>query len=82
MNNIVINIFEAKLDEESLRRAKQIIESNPGNCRLFFHLINNGNSRLFNVKETKVSSGKQVIDELKSLFGESNIKLPNATNAV
>lgn len=75
MNNIVINIFEAKLDEESLRRAKQIIESNPGNCRLFFHLINNGNSRLFNVKETKVSSGKQVIDELKSLFGESNIKL-------
>ncbi len=75
LNNIVINISENQLDEELLRKTKSIAESNPGSCRLFFHLIKNGSSRLFNVKETKIRASRQVISELKSMFGESNIKL-------
>lgn len=75
LNNIVINIFEDSLKEENLEKLKNLTELNPGNCKLYFHLIKNGSSRLFNAKDVKVKPTKEIIKEIKSLFGESNIKL-------
>ncbi len=73
--NITLNIFEKDFEPGKEIELKKIIEDNPGNCNVFFFIVNNGTSRLFKLKDDKIKPTNEVIEILKNLVGENNIKM-------
>jgi DNA polymerase III subunit alpha len=74
--NIVINIFEKETDVfDKLERIRTIVESYPGNCKLFFNVINNGSSQVWKSREYKLRPSGELISNLKEIVGESNLKI-------
>ncbi len=74
-NNITINIFENKTDVNMLNCIKQLAESNPGSCSLFFLVINNGLSRMYKSNEYKINPSPDLISNLKKLVGDDNLRI-------
>ncbi len=74
--NLVINVFEKEDDVfDKLEKIRNIVESNPGNCKLFFNVINNGSSQVYRSREFKLKPSGDLISNLKEIVGESNLKL-------
>ena len=74
--NLVINVFEKEDDVfDKLEKIKDIVESHPGNCKLFFNVINNGSSQVYRSREFKLKPSGDLISNLKEIVGESNLKL-------
>src|SRR5690606_35787982 len=74
--NIVINIFEKEDDVfDKLERIHALAENHPGNCKLFFNVINNGSSQVWKSREFKLKPSMDLISNLKEIVGESNLKI-------
>jgi DNA polymerase-3 subunit alpha len=72
--NIVIKIFEKENDVfDKLERIKSIISEHPGNCKLFFNVINNGSSQGWKSREYKLKPSEDLISNLKEIVGEGNL---------
>jgi DNA polymerase-3 subunit alpha len=74
-NNVTINIFENKTDVKMLKSIKQLAESNPGSCNLFFLVINNGKTQMYKSKEYKINPSPDLISNLKKLVGDDNLRI-------
>lgn len=73
--NITLNIFEKDFKHGMADELKKVIEDNPGNCNVFFQIVNNGKSRVFKLVDNKIKPTSDVIEMLKNLVGENNIKI-------
>jgi DNA polymerase III subunit alpha len=74
-NNITLNIYEKKFDSENLIHIQKLIDDNPGNCNLFFNVINNGTNKIYRSKEYKVRPVVELISNLKKILGEDNLNI-------
>ena len=76
LNNIVINIKESDTTLKTIGEIKTVIQDFiGGNCCLWFNMINNGSSRVFQLKEQRVKPSTILLENLKTLVGEKNIKI-------
>ena len=73
--NLTLIINEKKFNSEILVQIHKIIDENPGNCNLFFNVINNGSSKVFRSKEYKVKPTVELISNLKKILGEDNLNV-------
>jgi DNA polymerase-3 subunit alpha len=73
--NLTINIQEGKITFDELKRIKELIESHPGTCYLFFNIRGNGTKKIFKSKEFKVNPSSELISNLKKLVGEHNLNI-------
>ena len=74
-NNLTINLFKSKLKEEDLDQIKDLLEKYPGECNLFFNLINNGSNKVYRSREFKIKVSNELISNLKNIVGENNLKI-------
>ena len=77
--NLTMKIFEKDFNSDSsnnkLDGIKQLCESSHGNCNVFFHIINNGHSKLLKSKSYRVKPDAEFISNLKLLIGENNLNI-------
>ena len=59
----------------SVKKIKELIESNPGNCYLYFNITGNGTKKIYKSKEFKVNPTSELISNLKKLVGEHNLNI-------
>jgi len=74
-NNVVVNLNLSGTDDKLLEEIKLIAENNPGTCYLYFLASDNGSRKLYKSREYRIRPSTQVLDNLKNLLGENNIKL-------
>ena len=74
-NNLTINLFKSRLKEEDLYLIKDLLEKYPGECNLFFNLINNGTNKVYRSRELKIKVSNELISNLKNILGENNLKI-------
>ena len=74
-NNLTLFIYENKIDENSLNQIHKLIDTNPGDCKVFFYVVNNGKSKIFRSKDYKVRPTVELISNLKKIIGEDNLKI-------
>ena len=73
--NLTINLFKSKLKEKDLDQIKDLLEKYPGECNLFFNLINNGSNKVYRSREYKIKVSNELISNLKNIVGENNLKI-------
>lgn len=73
--NLTINIFEKRTDTDVLKEIRNLAEKYPGNCNLYFLVIENGTKKMYRSKEYKINPTTELISNLKMLVGEDNLKL-------
>jgi DNA polymerase-3 subunit alpha len=74
--NIVISLYEREDDVfDKLDRIKTLVSEYPGNCKLFFNVINNGSSQVWKSREFKLKPSGDLISNLKEIVGEGNLKI-------
>lgn len=73
--NITININEGKTGVEDLKQIRNVVESNPGNCYLFFNITGNGTKKIYKSKEFKINPSSELISNLKQIVGEHNLNI-------
>lgn len=72
-NNLIIDIYENRIDVSKLDTLKDYLEDNTGNCHLFFNIINGNDYRIFRAKN-RINPTGELISNLKKLFGENNLR--------
>lgn len=73
--NLTLTIYEHKIDENGLNQIHKLIDENPGECIVYFHVVNNGSSKLLRSKFYKVKPTKELISNLKKIVGEDNLNI-------
>lgn len=73
--NLVIVLDEKTFDSSKLAKIHELIETNEGNCNLFFHIKNNGSSKTLRARYNRVRPHTGLISNLKEIVGEDNLIL-------
>jgi DNA polymerase-3 subunit alpha len=73
--NLTINLFKDKTKEGELYQIKELVEEHPGDCNLFFNIIENGSNKVLRSREYKINASKELISNLKNIVGKDNLKV-------
>ena len=77
--HISIDIIPELLKQDDILNAKNIIENYPGNCQLLFKVVDNSTlgNKVYKAKKFLVNPNNKLLQELKSIFGEEQVKISN-----
>ncbi|CAN5518490.1 DNA polymerase III subunit alpha [soil metagenome] len=77
--NLTMKILEKEFTQqelqEKLSNIKKLVENSHGNCNVYFHIINNGHSKILKSKSYRVNPDSDFISNLKLLLGENNLSI-------
>lgn len=74
-SNLTLVLDSKKIGNRELERIRELADNNPGNCGLFFTIIENNKAKHFRLKEYKINLSNELISNLKNLLGEDNLHI-------
>jgi DNA polymerase-3 subunit alpha len=77
--HISIEIIPELLKQSDILQAKKSIENYPGKCQLVFKVVDSSSSenKVYRAKKFLVNPNDKLLQELKSIFGEEQVKILN-----
>jgi DNA polymerase III subunit alpha len=74
---INIDIYPELLKENEIYESKKIIETFPGKCPLYFKIRDSSSNgdKVYRAKKFMTSPTEKLLNELKKIFGEENVKI-------
>lgn len=75
IRQMTLNLSTAGLEEDTLKKLKELFIKNQGNCRVSFNLSAPRN-RIVNIRsKTQVKLSEELLEEVKRLLGKDSIQL-------
>lgn len=74
--SLAINIRTQEVTKDKIDRVKHLIQTNPGDCKLYFQINNNDcDPVILRSRSWKVDPNTNLIDDLKQVIGSENVRI-------